>query len=262
MKYFVVSDLHGYLTPLRTALEAAGFFDEQEDYRLVVCGDVLDRGGEAEALVDFLLDVQARGQLIYVLGNHEELLVQCLSDVLEDDVYKIASGLSHHYRNGTWNTLLQLSGMREGDAIANPRALVRRVKQSRFWRELATHCIDWYETEHYVFCHGWIPTNVKGQKPAESYHYRADWREADANDWWRARWLNGMEMACRHGVTEPDKTSVCGPWHTSYGHAVFEKKGTERGVKADFSPFLAKGILAIDGCTHSSGRVNCVVLED
>ena len=37
---------------------------------------------------------------------------------------------------------------------------------------------------------------------------------------------------------------------------------SEFGKDSDFSPFYADGIIAIDGCTAFSGKVNCIVLED
>ena len=63
-------------------------------------------------------------------------------------------------------------------------------------------------------------------------------------------------------VTEAGKTIVCGHWHTSYGHSKFEGKGTEFGKDADFSPYIAPGIIALDACTARSGIVNYIVIED
>ena len=50
--------------------------------------------------------------------------------------------------------------------------------------------------------------------------------------------------------------------HTSYGHSKFEGKGSEFDADADFSPYYAPGIIALDACTVISGKVNVVVLED
>ena len=55
---------------------------------------------------------------------------------------------------------------------------------------------------------------------------------------------------------------LCGHWHCSYGHAVYEGRGSEFGPDADFSPYEAPGILALDACTAFSGRVNVAVIED
>ena len=87
------------------------------------------------------------------------------------------------------------------------------------------------------------------------------WRNSSREACEDARWINGMDAA-DSGSTEEGKTIVCGHWHCSYGHSVLEGKGSEFGSDADFSPYYAPGIIAIDACTAHSGRVNVVVLEE
>ena len=71
-----------------------------------------------------------------------------------------------------------------------------------------------------------------------------------------------MEVACKFGVTEPNKTIVCGHWNASYGHSHIHGKCTEWGRDADFSPFYDKGIIAIDSSVANTGRINCIIIED
>lgn len=59
-----------------------------------------------------------------------------------------------------------------------------------------------------------------------------------------------------------EKTILCGHWHTSYGHARYEKKGSEFGPDADFSPYYGSKIIALDACTAFSGKNNAIILED
>ena len=69
MKLFVISDPHGFYGYTMKALTKAGFFEaleKNEDCKLVVCGDLLDRGNEVEALVSFMLDLEKKGKLIYI----------------------------------------------------------------------------------------------------------------------------------------------------------------------------------------------------
>ena len=262
MKYYVVSDTHGYYTYLQKALRDAGFFDETEPCKLIVCGDLLDRGNEARELIDFMLKLKDEGRLVYILGNHEDLLVQCLHEIARGGIHEIASGIAHHYRNRTWDTLLQISEMGELDAYRNPNELVRRVMSSPFYRELLPSCIDYYETHRYIFTHGWIPCLMEGFKPFIKYEYNPDWRDASIDEWKKARWLNGMELACKHNIIEPQKNVVCGHWNTSYGHSQISHSCSEWGRDAIFSPFTAEGILAIDASAANSGTINCVVIED
>lgn len=70
-------------------------------------------------------------------------------------------------------------------------------------------------------------------------------------------------MAAAHaGITEYSKTIVCGHWHGSFGHGKYEGRGGEFDNDSDFSPYCAKGILAIDAYTAVSGKVNCIVIDD
>lgn len=260
MKYYVVTDTHGFYTQTRAALDEAGFFAETEPHKLVLCGDMMDRGGEAVQMQEFMLDLLRKDRLIYIRGNHE--------DLLEAMMYDIACGRSVseiHFRNGTWGTAEQLGGMTREMALRYPEEMVRAVRKTPFYTELLPASVNYFETPQYVFVHGWIPcyqtppTDIKGEG---ELHCRPDWREASAQEWKKARWFNGMECACvsRYGI--PDKTIVCGHWHTSYGHAVLDGVGSEFEENAVFTPFYAQGIIALDACTAYSGFVNCIVLED
>lgn len=262
MKYYVVSDVHGYYNLMKKALKDAGFFDEKEPCKLIVCGDMLDRGKEAVQMVDFMLKLKKEGRLIYIRGNHEDLLMQCLQEIASKGVHEIASGMSKHYKNGTWDTLLQLSCMDVMEAYNNAAELIGRVRRSPYYKELLPSCVDYYETDNYIFTHGWIPCHCDDYRVTNGCKYNPNWRKASVTAWKMARCFNGIDMACRYKMTEKNKTIVCGHWHTSYGHSKIEKRGKELDKNADFSPFKAKGILAIDGCTAYSGIVNCVVIEE
>lgn len=116
--------------------------------------------------------------------------------------------------------------------------------------------LDYFETEHYVFTHAWVPSILNRDK---SYSYITSWREADGVQWEKARWFNGIDAA---QTADEEKTIVCGHWHTSYGHRKYENKGSEFGDDADFTPYYGPGVIAIDACTAYSGMVNCLVIDD
>ena len=72
MKYYVLADVHGFYSPMRAALEGKGFFEDTEPHKVILCGDMLDRGKEAGKTVQFFSELQDKGELIFVRGNHEE----------------------------------------------------------------------------------------------------------------------------------------------------------------------------------------------
>lgn len=265
MKYYVVSDVHGYFSLMKQALQEKGFFDDKEPHKLILCGDMLDRGEEALEMQEFMLDLLHKNELIFVRGNHEDLMVEMLNN-FENYRWEIAIGASHHNSNGTWDTALQLSCMEENNALRNTQEFIYKIMGSGFCKELIPASVDYFETENYIFVHGWIPC-FTGNMPAwlnrlnRHYKFNPEWRSSSKKDWDAARWFNGMELAGLYDIVERGKRIVCGHWHTSYGHWL-ENKSSEFGEDADFSPYYGKNIIAIDACTAFSQKVNCIVIED
>jgi hypothetical protein len=80
---FVVGDVQGYLEVLKDHLGLAGLINNRgnwsgEQNRLVLMGDLLDRGPNGFSTIDFVLSLQkqaikAGGELIYIVGNHEQM---------------------------------------------------------------------------------------------------------------------------------------------------------------------------------------------
>ena len=248
MRYYVTADPHGFYTQLRLALDAEGFFCDEAPHKLVVLGDLMDRGSEAVQMQDFILRLLEEDRVILIRGNHEDLF----EDLVTTDGGR---ALSHHRSNGTWDTALQLTGVTPEIARRARGQFAAAARRTPFYRTILPAAVDFFETSRHVFVHGWIPC----QREGSAYAYLENWREADYFAWQRARWLNGMDAArtCRD-----EKTILCGHWHCSYGHAVYEKKGSEFGHDADFTPYVAPGIIALDACTAYSGRVNVKIIED
>ena len=248
MKYYVLSDVHGFYTLLHRTLQKSGYFDDREEKKLLLLGDLFDRGEEALAMQEYLLELMERGEAILVRGNHEDLF---------QDLVTVDRGrpLRHHVQNGTYDTLEQLTGLSGYGWNAN-RQLAAAGRETPLFTRIIPSMLDYYETRSYIFTHGWIPC----QNYYGGLAYDPDWRAASASAWREARWTNPME-AVRTARPE-GKTVVCGHFHCSYGHAKFENKGTEFGPDADFSPYIAPGIIAVDACTAYSKRMNCIVLRD
>ena len=57
MKYYVVADIHGFYTALIEVLTEKGFFEDKEPHKLIVCGDLFDRGLETAKLQEFIVDL-------------------------------------------------------------------------------------------------------------------------------------------------------------------------------------------------------------
>ena len=257
MKYYVTADVHGYFTELKTALAEQGFFDDSEPHKLVILGDLYDRGTEALQLQAFILDLLSKDQVILIRGNHEDLTLDLLHNWNRKSYLQ-----RHHHLNGTVDTVCQLTGFSEREVFTQPDEVGKAFLQNPLIQTVIPTMVDYFETEHYIFVHGWIPcTPISLSSTEKEYVPIPDWRNAGKEFWDKARWINGMEAA-HNGIVEPGKTILCGHWHCSFGHANYEHNGSEFEYDANFTPYRADGIIALDACTALSGKVNCIVIED
>jgi len=257
MKYYVVSDIHGHCTILKDTLKEAGFFDDEEPHKLIICGDLFDRGIETLELQQFIVELLEKDEVILIKGNHDDML------------FNVNTNLNHgmclsmlEHRNGTDITVSTLTGMSLELIRQEPKAAYERLNKTDFIQKIYPKMIDYFETEKFIFVHGWIPCNVmRSSFFNDRYSYYSDWRNASEREWKNARWTDGIEAAY-YGIIEEGKTIVCGHRSTAYAHAYYEAKGSEYGEDADFSPYFNKGIIGIDGCTILSGGMNCMIIED
>ena len=264
---FVVSDVHSYYREMLLALSRAGFDAENKDHIFVSCGDLLDRGPDAVKCLTFVNSLD-QDRKVLIRGNHE--------DLLQEAIYR-GSFRSHDYYNHTNNTVYQLTGINPDDNnfLDVDRTALLDMKTNVLWDQYSKDCIDFYETEKYIFVHGWIPVKREFSTYIDQDYnqprlepkviYNENWRDLISN-WEESRWLSGMSM-WKMGIKEPGKTIVCGHWHSSYGHSRFHDNGKEfekdenGNVISIHTPFYDDGIIAIDACTAYSGFVNCIKLE-
>lgn len=247
--YFACSDIHSFYWEWMQALHSAGFDVGNPDHIIILCGDVFDRGDESVECFEFMKILKEHNQLIYIRGNHEDLLFKAVNDI--DKGLHIGG---HHISNGTIKTISHFLDTTEYDVLSRTFDWKKfdEMVNSTYLPFIAENSIDYFELGDYVFVHGWVPTTAD----EEGYMtVGEDWKNGDWNE---ARWENGMEMSY-FDVTIPNKTIVCGHWHTSWGWHIKEpKKYSEWGPNATFRPFFSSGVIALDACTAINHFVNVV----
>lgn len=250
MKYFVVADVHGFYDQMLTALSAASFDRNDPNHIFVSCGDLLDRGRQPRECLQFVMGLDPERRIL-IRGNHE--------DLMEDAIVR-GWFASHDSHNGTRTTAYDLIGEDANDDTD----ILLKLRANKLYNSYIRECVNYGETQNYIFVHGWIPHRARPKGMNRRYYVRTfipEWREAPTSWWSDSRWCNGMEC-WEQGILEPNKTIVCGHWHSSWGHCHLHNDGTEFGDNSKFTPFVDKGIIAADACTAYSGFCNCVVLDD
>ena len=240
MKYFVSSDIHGFFDEWQNALKEKGFDLNNPEHKIILCGDLFDRGNQPKEIIEFVL--KHKDKVILIRGNHEDLMEQMIERDFSD---------YGDLCNGTAQTIVDLYPEWQISEFD-----LKKIAKATRLQEVLDMCIDYYETKNYIFVHGWIPIIEN------CYLYDSNWRTARKERWEKARWTNPVEMF-RYEIYEPNKTIICGHWHCSaLWHEQNPDKYEDFGDKANFEPFITKNMIAIDACTAYSHKVNVVVFED
>ena len=249
-KYFITSDVHGFFNELMVALNSKEFDVNNSDHKLIILGDIFDRGPDNKKVYEFVKSLGDR--FIYVRGNHEDLLGECVREIVSGREVS-----EHHWHNRTVDTIAEFTQMNTNVF----RGFVRWESVNQTTWEVMKPILDWideksvdcYELDDNVFVHGWIPSS-----------FRENWTK---ENWQRARWYNGMEM-WENGFCLEDKIIWCGHWCCSYGWSIIRQKYKEFPTKnrkeweKSFQPFVDDGIIALDSCVSYSGFLNCVVYDE
>lgn len=248
MKFFVISDIHGFYDEMIEALDKAGFDKDNPEHWLVVCGDYMDRGRQPSKVMRYLLNLPRK---VLVKGNHEQLLLDCIYRGYPE---------YHDYSNGTAQTIIDLAEVYDFDLACD--RIRSRVKR------FVDQTVNYFETQNYIFVHSWIPTlpgeNWNG-KPWYTQNrfdiFNPDWRQGNQVEWDAAMWGNPFNNYLL-GLNQTGKTIVFGHWHCSTGHKILGHCNDEFGNDTIWEPCYADGIIGIDRCTAHTGKCNVIVLED
>lgn len=183
MRYYVISDVHGYYTQMKSALEKAGFFSDTTPHKLIMLGDLFDRGHEAKQLQQFILEQMEQDKIILIRGNHEDLFVELVTT-------DAGMPYSYHKSNGTYDTALQLTGFDSVMASIRHYDFADAAKDTPFYKEIIPAMLDYFETVPFPV--SWTVKMKKKQKETQdilSYHSQA----AGCSDKARAKASGGRQ---------------------------------------------------------------------
>ena len=258
MKYFVFADVHGYYSLLIKELENKGFNVNNEEHMLISLGDNFDRGPENYEMFLFLKEMYNKNKIILVKGNHEDIFLNMIMKGYPSETDKL---------NGTYGTLNELYQKyfetEENIKYAYILETYHKLKEVGFI-SLIYNMLDYYETKNYIFTHGFIPIDEVNNQ------YNNNWRDSSYKEFQDSRWTNGIEKSIKYKIGEPNKKIVIGHFHASYGNVRKDANDLPEGIlkKLEFSsldlfePYIDERIIAIDGCTHFTKKVNVVIIED
>ncbi len=126
MRTIVIGDIHGCLDALRGLVMAIAPMPED---RLIFLGDYVDRGPDSCGVIDYLIALEARCQVICLLGNHEIMFRSVL-------------------RGAEMDLWLGVGGQ---ETLASYRGSLNAVPDSH--RQFLDRLRLYFETEGFIFVH-------------------------------------------------------------------------------------------------------------
>ncbi len=147
MKYFVSSDIHGFFDEWMLALKNSNFDINNPEHKIIVCGDLFDRGRQPKQIIDFILS--HRDKITVIRGNHEDLM-QAMIDRNKNNSMDLS--------NGTAQTIVDLCP----EWLISKFDLTEIAKETGL-QEVLDLCVDYFETNKVkdLTILGWIIFNLK-----------------------------------------------------------------------------------------------------
>lgn len=204
MKTFVIGDIHGHRRALQALLAAIPLRDEDQ---LILLGDYVDKGPDVRGVLDLLSELSRRPNTISLRGNHDQMLIDAYREPAKFAIWECLAGKN------------PLAGYGEGSVDE-----VLHLIPDHHWAFLEQACVDWHETEKFIFVHGGIRPSFS---PAEEDLERLQW--------------TSLSMALPH---DSGKTVVCGHTRNEWGRITD----------------LGHTICVDTGISHD-GRLTCLELE-
>ena len=133
MRYLAIGDIHGHADVLCRLLDAVA---PRPDDQIITLGDYVDRGPDSCGVIEQLLVLQRKGQLVALRDNHDQMMVEARKGEDQFREWLFCGGRQ---------TLASY-----GDALGEGR--FEDVPDAH-WKFLEQDCLDWYEIDTYFFVH-------------------------------------------------------------------------------------------------------------
>jgi serine/threonine protein phosphatase 1 len=183
----VIGDIHGCLSAFDTLLATV---NPQPGDQIVTLGDYIDRGPNSKAIINRLIELHRRGQLVALRGNHELMMLRAR----EGDRYE----LYHWLTAGGESTLASYSQTATTKGLASI--------PDEHWNFLENICVNWWETTSHFFVHANVYPNLPLNQQPERMLFWQKFTNPPPH-------FSGKTMVCGH-------TSQKSGEPISIGHAI------------------------------------------
>jgi len=88
---YVIGDIHGGLKALKQVLDRAAVTPND---KIIFLGDYVDGWSDTANLIDYLIDLQTTQDCVFMMGNHEEMVLKWLKNEEDNELWRFHGGQS------------------------------------------------------------------------------------------------------------------------------------------------------------------------
>lgn len=267
MKYFVISDTHGHHSEALTALTKAGWDEKNKNHKLIVVGDITDRGSEVLTHLEWLKKLTDEEKAIVLKGNHDQFILGFLKNKdqsfnwVHNGLNTTIDDLDHRTNSFQTYCLMIDKEMNTETFLEWQRITAKSIQKEYPWlKEWFENFPDYYETKNYIFTHGIVDWRVEDWHLSQMQKYNCQ------QGWMSNHWASPEDWL--KFVNYTGKTIVVGHLNASLMDYTLRFQG--RGdynyltYKPDNEIYYneEKKVYFIDTLTVATKRVNVLILED
>ncbi|ACK70097.1 metallophosphoesterase [Gloeothece citriformis PCC 7424] len=134
MRTLAIGDIHGCLSAFNLLLEV---IDPRPEDVIVTLGDYVDKGHQSKGVIDKLISLHKRGQLVALKGNHELMMLEA-----RQSLEKEFDWLNNHDGKSTIDSYAKLGLPARLEDIPDAH-----------WHFIEDICVDWWERDNHFFVH-------------------------------------------------------------------------------------------------------------
>ena len=168
-RHLAFGDIHGCFAAFDSLIRHVGLRDDDV---LITLGDYCDRGPDTRKVIDLLLELDSRGILRPLRGNHDIMMLRARDEDLTD------------WLEGGGKETLQ------SYAARGQTADLSAVPDSH-WRFLETNLLPYFETDSHIFVHASLYPDVPLADQPEFMLYWEKFNEPPRHE-------SGKTMVCGH----------------------------------------------------------------
>ena len=137
-RLIAIGDIHGEIDKLNSLLDK---IKPDEKDKIIFLGDYIDRGKNSKEVIDKLIDLAKTTECIFLMGNHEEMLLNLLKTKKQEDIemWLLSGGVQTFDNYGGFVEIFSLH------------------------KDFLTSLKPYYLTEKYLFVHA----GIRPDKPLE-----------------------------------------------------------------------------------------------